>query len=86
MSAVVTVLLLIVLKREGIIFSKNGKNGHDIHKELVELRENHLHALEIIMRDMKQESTELRRELSDHAAQELVLLNKIIVLLEVHAK
>ena len=80
-----------VLRKFGLVINgKNGNsknsNGHDIHKELVELRENHLHTLEIIMRDMKQESTELRRELSDHAAQELVLLNKIIVLLEVHER
>lgn len=66
------------LKKNG-----NGNRESDILKEINELKENHLHTIETIMSNTKQEISELRRELNEHSQQEVVLLNKIVFLLEI---
>ena len=79
---------IIIIWKMGLLsyilnLKKNG-NGHNdaILKELVELKENHLHSLEIVMQDMKHETSELRKELNAHAQEELRIMDKIVVLLE----
>lgn len=74
---------------EFILNLKKNGNGNGNEKQLKELSEkiealggNHLHTLEEMLRDMKENNNELRRTMEEHSRDEIQRLDKIIIYLE----
>lgn len=93
LTGVMALVAIIILWKVGLLefllsMKKNGKNGngHDIYKQFSEridaLETNHLHTLESIMQDVRQEMSELRRELNEHSKEEIRALDRILIHLE----